>query len=222
MTPPERLKYFIDTYGLSTSYLSKILNIPTGNLNKYYGSGKKSVLGARFVNILQKEVSLNPEWYLEGVGEPKLNVEQNIVELKEPINNDNLIQIMNLPVYDLPAHALAGAGFNFEDLPFSYKPLYIGMNIDMSSVRIFRVVGDSMIDAHITPNALVFVDIKASPYNGVEVLANHNGTLIIKHYEAENGKTTLYSRNGHKTEYPIAEHDCLNIIGVVKAVLQYR
>lgn len=62
-----------------------------------------------------------------------------------------------------------------------------------------RVTGDSLVDVGIKSGTLVIFNTKQTPHTHNEIIANHNGTIIIKRYEAdENGNFTLYSENGGK------------------------
>lgn len=139
-----------------------------------------------------------------------------------PIEAGLLDSFREIPIYDVPVHALIGVGFNYEDLPVSYKEMDIGVPNRKNLIG-FRVFGDSMAGENIINGSYIMVDTKQLPFNNCKVVANHNGVLIVKRYIDDGSeKYKLFSNfNGREEEYPIGDDDNIQIIGVLKATLTY-
>jgi len=183
-------------------------------------------------------LGFNSLWVREGKGDMLIENFNNVADTNNNIadaDNDVFTQIdipesvrdkiLNLPVYDLPAHALIGIGISYQDLPMSYKPLYIGLGLDPDNTVVFRVKGESMCNARIYDGNYVVIDIrKRLSYENKEIMIQHNGLLVIKKYkQLDDNKFELFSvNNNNETIYPISNDDTLEIIGVVKLVLDYR
>lgn len=191
----------------------------TENIEDYYVLGYLGEAGIDYKEIFNSSLTeaLTNKWKRY----PVFTNKEIVSEIKQPFYKEVFDKLLNLPVYDLPAHALLGVGQSYEDLPMSFKQLNIGIKLDAGSVKLFRVSGDSMIDVHILSGAYIVVDTELKPVNGSKVLANHNGTLIVKFCEIINGQIEFYSMNGGKHPYQIYPDDYFSIIGVVRAVLNY-
>lgn len=230
MTAPQRLELFVNYYCdenniTKTHFATNLLGMKQlQDLYSYVGDDTKQKTKSELkdnakLKILEN-LGLNLDWYKNESGDMIRNISNDIHEIK--IDPQEIENSLNLPVYDLPVHANVGVGYNFDDLPMSYKPLNFGMKLSPLSAKVFRVFGDSMRDSHILSGAYIVVDTKTTPSNHCEVLANHNGLLIVKHYEQSENGFKLYSQNGGKHEYLISESDFIEIIGVVKLVFNYR
>lgn len=232
MLPPKRLELFVEYYcntnNISKTKFAKLLGMKQlQDLYSYIGedsleTGKKSKSTLKDNTKLKilESLGLNLEWYFDNKGEMIRNTSTDIQEVS--VDPKTTEQLLSMPVYDLPVHANVGVGHNFEDLPMSYKPMNFGMKLDPLTAKVFRVSGDSMRDARIFNGAYIVIDTKLQPTNHSEILANHNGVLIVKHYEQAETGFKLYSQNGGKHEYQIADTDYLDIIGVVRLVFNYR
>lgn len=230
-TPGERLEYFLKKKNLTVPEFAQLIGMKHRGLHSYLPgkqNGKNvSVFGNKYISNLAN-AGLNYTWYLSGVGVPEVvppsNLAQPLLLTTDKEKND--ILDTSYPIYDLPANALIGCGVAYEDLPHSFTQIQLGMILDRKKIIAFRVLGDSLKDVGICSGNIVLVDrtIK-EPSTGKEVVAIHNGLLIVKRYEATprgEHPFCLYSQNGGKHVYEIADDDTLTIIGVVKVVIQYR
>lgn len=243
----KQLKLLIDKeYNGNATELSKKIQVSRQALDDYLNL--KTAIGMKFKKKLVELGNINPKWLDYGEGEmllPEKNTEQtislqagNIVgkENNYTINNkvsDDIVQdILNIKLYNVPAHANFGALVQFDDLAYSYKPLYVGLKLDPVRCIGLNVVGDSMIDSQITNGSIIIIETTADLKDGDRAVILHNGTMIVKYYRSCitceidecpdcKYKFKLYSRNHGEHEYTISPDDEIVIVGKVKLVIQY-
>lgn len=104
---------------------------------------------------------------------------------------------------------------------------YIEEEIDLNkflkgnsaSTYIIRVIGDSMIGAHITDNALLVVDRSAKPVHNSIVLASINGESTVKRLCIRDGIKSLIPANPKYKPIEITDDMEVKIEGVVTNII---
>ena len=88
-----------------------------------------------------------------------------------------------------------------------------------SSTYFFRATGESMIDAHIPPDAILVVDKAVRPRNNSIVLAVVNGEFTVKYFVQQNGECLLLPANPKFKPLRILEGMDFSVWGVVTSVI---
>lgn len=104
---------------------------------------------------------------------------------------------------------------------------YIEQDIDLAahlapkplSTVLVRVVGDSMIDAHITPNSLLVVDKSIKPNNNQIVIATINGEFTVKRFIKNSSGIRLMPANKKYPPIPVTEEMDFRIWGTVTRII---
>lgn len=241
-TPQQRLKLFINERFAKQKDFADALGISTGDVPKYLKNDGSVFQTPEKIGKLT-DLGLNTQWYFTGEGEMLLSDKENKKDERIVLNtglidspttkkNNFVYDILNIKLYNIPVHANRGALVQFDDLAYSYKPLYVGLKLDPNKCIGLNVVGDSMIDSQITNGSIIIVETGSQLNDGDRAVINHNGTLIVKYYRNCNTceldecqdckyKFKLYSRNHGEHEYPLSQDDEVVIIGKVKLVIQY-
>lgn len=208
------------------------------NLSKYLGIHQSTLSGWRKRNtinielIIEKIDDVDMNWLLYEHDIEKSNndyskVKPRISKIKdegiEYLHDQEIEDILNIEVYDVPAYGSETGLVNMEEYPHSTKKLYIGMKIAPKFLKGVRVIGNSMEGSGINNNDYVLYRTDDKAYNNRQVLANLNGALIVKTLKKENGGIVLYSDYSDQSKpIPVGDDDNLNIIGIVVAVISYR
>lgn len=87
------------------------------------------------------------------------------------------------------------------------------------STFIVRCKGDSMIDAHITPDCLLVVDKSLSASNNKIVVAVVNGEFVLKYFIKNSSGIRLMPANKKYNPIPITEEMDFSIWGVVTKII---
>ncbi|NLT52052.1 MAG: S24 family peptidase [Ignavibacteria bacterium] len=218
-TPAERLEIFLNLKKISFDDFARLINEDklVSNANKYVGNGKKNVFKKQLDKL--HLAGLNKNWYLTGVGDMEIQEfeNNNIVNISD---KDTISDIANIKLYNFPVNANLGTAVHFDDLPYTYMPLSVGLKLDMNKCIALRVIGDSMRDAHIFDGDTIVIEKDRKPISGNYIFALHNGVPIVKMYEKNENSYSLYSMNGGKLQYPVSENDVISIFGVVRIVLR--
>jgi len=137
----------------------------------------------------------------------------------------NLPPAYPVPIAEIPPHlrlrivGAAGAGFPSpaQDWQETAIDLVELLRLDRAASFVFRVSGQSMIDAGIFDDDDVVVDRDAKPSNGRIVIAIVDGGFVIRQLCIRAGVPTLEARNS-RMNYPttVADED-VEIWGVVRA-----
>lgn len=88
-----------------------------------------------------------------------------------------------------------------------------------SSTYFFRATGDSMIGAHIPPDAILIVDRSVKPRNNAIVLAVVNGEFTVKYLVNQGGQCLLVPANPKFKPIRILEGMDFSVWGVVTGVV---
>ncbi len=132
-----------------------------------------------------------------------------------------------IPIADVPADlrlqivGAAGAGFPSpaQDWQETAIDLVELLRLDRAASFVFRVDGNSMMDAGLYDNDVVVVDRDAKPVNGRIVIAIVDGGFVIRQLVIRQGTPYLEARNA-RMSYPltVADGDMgVEIWGVVRA-----
>ena len=221
----ERLKIIADTYFGGIVGLAKEIGMKPDSLRSYYT--KDSIPGNKIRPLLEK-VGINMKYLDYGEGnefikekfpEPMANYKPTTLE---HLSEAEFQFIMNIPIYDLPAHANIGSLVNFNDLPVSFRPLGLGLRGNINNYFGIKVLGDSMKDALIASGDIIIYDKTMQPTNNDKVVVMLNGTILLKKWE-QTPEGVIHLKSCYNGIQPIIVNeidDKLTIIGVVKKVLR--
>jgi DNA polymerase V len=98
----------------------------------------------------------------------------------------------------------------------------INLNKDLNigaSTFFMRVQGESMIDAHIPPDAILVIDKAIKPKNNSIVIAVVNGEFTVKYFVRDFKGCTLHPANPKFQPIRITEDMQFEVWGVVTAVI---
>lgn len=87
------------------------------------------------------------------------------------------------------------------------------------STFIVKVIGDSMIDAHIPPNSRLVIDRSMKPHNNSIVVAVVNGEFTVKRFFKNSSGIRLIPANKKYYPIPITEGMDFSVWGVVTQIL---
>jgi DNA polymerase V len=130
-----------------------------------------------------------------------------------------------VPITDIPLNlrlrivGAAGAGFpspaqDWEETAINLVEL---LRLDRAASFVFRVSGNSMIDAGLFDNDVVVVDRDGKPANGRIVIAVVDGGFDIRKLCHRQGVPTLEARNAHMNDAPRISDNTVEIWDVVRA-----
>lgn len=130
-----------------------------------------------------------------------------------------------LPLADLPGEwrlrfvGAAGAGFPSpaQDWEESAINLVELLRLDRAASFVFRVSGQSMVDAGLFDSDVVVVDRDAKPMNGRIVIAVVDGGFVVRQLCFRNGVPTLEARNSQMCYEPVIADETVEVWGVVRA-----
>ena len=123
------------------------------------------------------------------------------------------------PDFDLRSLGAAGAGFpspaqDWEETAIDLVEL---LRLDRAASFVFRVSGQSMIDAGLYDSDVVVVDRDAKPTNGRIVIAIVEGGFVIRQLCYRDGVPRLEARNGRMTYPAVVADEGVEVWGVVRA-----
>jgi DNA polymerase V len=130
-----------------------------------------------------------------------------------------------VPIAEIPLNlrlrimGAAGAGFpspaqDWEETAINLVEL---LRLDRAASFVFRVSGNSMIDAGLFDNDVVVVDRDGKPSNGRIVIAIVDGGFVIRQLCYRQGVPTLETRNACMDPAPRIADDTVEVWGVVRA-----
>ena len=113
----------------------------------------------------------------------------------------------------------AGAGFPSpaQDWEETAIDLVALLRLDRAASFVFRVSGQSMIDAGIYDDDVVVVDRDATPVSGRIVIAVVDGGFVIRQLVWRDGKPVLEARNARMRYDAVIADESVEVWGVVRA-----
>lgn len=233
-TPQARLRSFIDKHFGSYTEYSEILGIKPGTLNSYLNGERVFSTKSKLKRL--SETGINIEWYLYGDGEEvnenlpsrkrKLNLEHN----EKKANGDEIYRVplefqkmlSNIRLYIMSVSAATGTLTDLNDLPMTFMPLALGMNIDSDTHNAIYVNGESMEDAGITTGDVIIFEIqKTIPKYDCTIVGSLNGMPIMKHLvHQKDGTISLQSDSPKAKNIELGELENLILFGIVKKVVK--
>jgi DNA polymerase V len=113
----------------------------------------------------------------------------------------------------------AGAGFPSpaQDWEESAINLVDLLRLDRAASFVFRVSGQSMLDAGLFDSDVLVVDRDAKPVNGRIVIAVVDGGFVVRQLCVRNGIPTLEARNSRMHYDPVVADESVEVWGVVRA-----
>ena len=130
-----------------------------------------------------------------------------------------------MPIADLPPAfrlrvvSAAGAGFPSpaQDWEETAIDLVALLRLDRAASFVFRVSGQSMIDAGIYDDDVVVVDRDATPVSGRIVIAVVDGGFVIRQLVWRDGKPVREARNARMRYDAVIADESVEVWGVVRA-----
>ncbi|KPH66674.1 MULTISPECIES: LexA family protein [unclassified Novosphingobium] len=130
-----------------------------------------------------------------------------------------------LPLEELPNEwrlrlaGIAGAGFPSpaQDWEESAINLVDLLRLDRAASFVFRISGQSMIDAGLFDSDVVVVDRDAKPVNGRIVIAVVDGGFVVRQLCVRGGVPMLEARNSRMHYDPVIADESVEVWGVVRA-----
>ncbi len=116
----------------------------------------------------------------------------------------------------------AGAGFpspaqDWEETAIDLVEL---LRLDRAASFVFRVSGQSMVDAGIHDDDVVVVDRDAKPTSGRIVIAVVDSGFVIRQIVWRDGKPLLEARNAQMRYDPVIADESVEVWGVVRACVR--
>ena len=133
------------------------------------------------------------------------------------------VPIAEVPVaLRLQVVSAAGAGFpspaqDWEETAIDLVEL---LRLDRAASFVFRVSGQSMIDAGIHDDDVVLVDRDATPTSGRIVIAVVDSGFVIRQIVWRDGKPLLEARNARMRYEPVIADENVEVWGVVRACVR--
>lgn len=130
------------------------------------------------------------------------------------------VRIADLPAdFDLRSMGAAGAGFpspaqDWEETAIDLVEL---LRLDRAASFVFRVSGQSMIDAGLYDSDVVVVDRDAKPTDGRIVIAVVDGGFVIRQLCYRVGVPCLEARNSRMNTPAAVADESVEVWGVVRA-----
>lgn len=233
-TPQSRLRGFIDNHFDSYTEYAELLGVKPGTLNSYLNGNRVFSTKSKLKRL--SETGINIEWYLYGNGEelnenlPSLQRKQNLVSQEKKANGDEIYRIpreaqgmlANIKLHIMSVSAATGALTSLNDLPTTYMPLALGINIDADSHDAIFVNGESMVDAGIsTGDIIIFEVYNTIPNFNCMIVGALNGMPIMKHLvHQKDGVILLKSDSQSARDIVLGDLEELILFGIVKKVLK--
>ena len=216
-----RLKEVRDFLGLSQQKLADEIDEKRYRINDMESGKTKIQLD--IAEIFEEKFNINPWWLLTGKGNMLQNDEENLPKVSNKSLSKNTVGIKYYP----EVYAAAGYGaINEETKPqiMNFDRNFIEQFLNVRKIEkldIIRIVGDSM-EPFIHNGELVMLERDTEARNGETVIANINGQVYVKRFQADPFKKwiKLVSDNeiyGDISLDSIEEIQALTIIGIVRA-----
>jgi SOS-response transcriptional repressor LexA len=129
---------------------------------------------------------------------------------------------LNFPipmVADIPAGRVTGFDTATEEETLETYTLSELLTVDLSKAKLFRVSGDSMIDAGIHEGDILLVETSARAKRGDIVIAEIDGEYMVKYYQVgKDGAPYLEAANPDIK--PLHPKHSLNVYAVVKKCIK--
>lgn len=234
-TAQSRLRAFIDKYFDSLTEYAELLGVKPGTLNSYLNGDRVFSTKSKLHRL--SETGINIEWYIYGEGEevnpdklPNRHRRSNEVSQEKRVNGDEIYRIpkefqgmlANIKLHIMSVSAATGALTDLNDLPTTYMPLALGINIDSNTHDAIYVNGDSMEDAGIsTGDIIIFESQNNLPRYDCVIVGSLNGMPIMKHLvHQKDGSILLQSDSQRAKDIILGDLEDLILFGIVKKVIK--
>ncbi|MGN5376458.1 hypothetical protein WR25_26001 [Diploscapter pachys] len=133
------------------------------------------------------------------------------------------VPIAEVPL-DLRLKVVSAAGAGFPSPAQDWEETAINLvellRLDRAASFVFRVSGQSMLDAGIFDNDVVVVDRDATPTNGRIVIAIVDSGFVIRQIVWREGRPVLEARNARMRYDPVVADESVEVWGVVRACVR--
>ncbi|WP_313443389.1 S24 family peptidase [Novosphingobium sp.] len=131
-----------------------------------------------------------------------------------PIPLRNLTHPVQLKVVGAAGAGFASPAQDWEESAINLVDL---LRLDRAASFVFRVSGQSMLDAGLFDSDVLVVDRDAKPMNGRIVIAVVDGGFVVRQLCVRNGVPTLEARNSRMHYDPVVADESVEVWGVVRA-----
>lgn len=133
------------------------------------------------------------------------------------------VPIAEVPL-DLRLKVVSAAGAGFPSPAQDWEETAINLvellRLDRAASFVFRVSGQSMLDAGIFDNDVVVVDRDATRTNGRIVIAIVDSGFVIRQIVWREGRPVLEARNARMRYDPVVADESVEVWGVVRACVR--
>ncbi len=222
----ERVVKARETLGFKQSEFAKRIELAAQSLARYEKNKVKPSVD--FITKLTNMFNINSNWLLTGKGNMLLNEKSLPVAQEQPLEDDeNTVALNYYP--DIVAAAGYGALNNdmqhAQIMKFDRRFLEEFLNVrKFDKIDIIKITGDSM-EPYIHNGETVILERSKEAKNGETVIANINGEVYVKRYQADPFKKWIKLISDNKfygdIELNTPEHiEALTIVGIVRAKIK--
>ena len=138
------------------------------------------------------------------------------------LSKEQQSMISNIKLHIMSVNAATGTLTDLNDLPTTFMPLALGMNIDPETHDAIFVNGQSMEDAGVgTGDIIIFELYNYIPKFDCIIVGSLNGMPIMKHLcHQKNGNILLKSDSNKAEDIVLGDLEDLNMFGIVKKVIK--
>lgn len=234
-TPQTRLREFIEKYYNNPTHFSEVLGVKPGSLNGYLNSD----LVFKTKSTLERlsETGINIDWYRYGEGDevdfdklPERFKKQAEGQNDKKANGDDIYRIpkalqgmlSNIKLHIMSVSAATGTLTDLNDLPTTFMPLALGINIDADTHDAIYVNGQSMEDAGISTGDIIIFEVQKNiPSYDCMIVGALNGMPIMKHLvHQKDGKILLKSDSPFAKDIVLGDLEDLTLFGIVKKTIK--
>ena len=130
--------------------------------------------------------------------------------------------LANIKLHIMSVHAATGTLTDLNDLPTTYMPLALGMNIDSDTHHAIYVNGQSMEDSGVTTgDIIIFEDYKKIPDVDCMIVGSLNGMPFLKYLShRSDGSIVLKSNSKGVRDIILGDLEEIVIFGIVKKIIK--
>lgn len=219
-----RLKEVRDFLGLSQQKLADEINEKRYRINDME-SGKTKIQ-VDIAQIFEEKFNINPWWLLTGKGEMLQKTEENLPNIPNNSLSTDVVSINYYPdVYAAAGYGAINSNLKGKMMTFDRNFIEQFLNVrKIENLDIIRVVGESM-EPFIHNGELVLLERSNEARNGETVIANINGEVFVKRFQADPFRKWIRLISDNELYGDIflnspEEIQALTIVGIVRAKIK--
>jgi phage repressor protein C with HTH and peptisase S24 domain len=219
-----RLKEVRDFLGLSQQKLADEINEKRYRINDME-SGKTKIQ-VDIAEIFEEKFNINPWWLLTGKGKMLQKNEEILPNIPNKALSTDVVSINYYPdVYAAAGYGAINSNLKGKIMTFDRNFIEEFLNVrKIENLDIIRVVGESM-EPFIHNGELVLLERSNEARNGETVIANINGEVFVKRFQADPFRKWIRLISDNKLYGDIflespEEIQALTIVGIVRAKIK--